>query len=211
MEPNRFEEIAPGHHGKDSLPQVGSRTARPGDAHSAVTVTSWSVDLDDWGRFLRATFDEWGAKDVGRVKVNLFETVIAQLNGRPALICTSSPFCGKNVAVEHDGRVYSCDHVVHPEHEIGRVGGRGIGEMVFSRAQLEFGLAKCNSLSRHCRECDHLGLCWGECPRTRLLRTSEGEPNLSYLCRGWKSFFNHARPLIERMGLAPALTGGSPS
>ncbi len=200
VEPNRFEETAPGHHGKDSLPQIGSPTARPGGAHSAVT--SWSVDPDDWGRFLCATFDAWAANDVGQVKVNLFETVIAQLDGRPALICTSSPFCGKNVAVEHDGRVYSCDHFVYPEHEIGRIGERSIGEMVFSRAQLEFGLAKCNALARQCRECAHLKLCWGECPRTRLLRTREGEPNLSYLCRGWKSFFNHAVPLIERMGLA---------
>jgi len=202
VEPNRFEEIAPGHHSADALAEVGSPTGRPGHAHS--TVTSWSVDPDDWGRFLCAIFDEWAAKDVARVKVNLFETMIAQLNGRPALICTSSPFCGKNVAVEHDGRVYSCDHFVYPEHEIGRIGERSIGEIVFSRAQLEFGLAKCNSLSRRCKECDHLNLCWGDCPRTRLLRTRDGEPSLSYLCRGWKSIFNHARPLIERMRLAPA-------
>src|SRR6266496_1462994 len=77
VEPNRFEEIAPGHHSAESLPEIGSPTGRPGHAHSAVT--SWSVDPDDWGRFLCATFDEWAAKDVGRVKVNLFETMLAQL------------------------------------------------------------------------------------------------------------------------------------
>lgn len=202
VEPNRFEEIAPGHHGEGSLPETGSPTARPGHPHSAVT--NWSVDPDDWGRFLCATFDEWATKDVGRVKVNLFETVIAQLNGKPALICTSSPFCGKNVALEHDGRVYSCDHFVYPEHEIGRIGERSLSEIVFSRRQLEFGLAKRNSLSRQCRECAYLNLCWGECPRTRLLRTREGEGNLSYLCRGWKSFFDHALPLLERMGIGAA-------
>lgn len=198
VEPNRFEEIAPGHHCDGSLPENGSPTARPGHPRSAVT--SWSVDPDDWGRFLCSIFDEWATRDVGRVKVNLFETVIAQLHGRPALICTSSPFCGKNVAVEHDGRVYACDHFVYPEHEIGRIGERSLSEIVFSRRQLEFGLAKSTSLSRQCRECPHLKLCWGECPRTRLLRTREGEGNLSYLCRGWRRFFDHALPLMERMG-----------
>ena len=36
--------------------------------------------------------------DVGRVKVNLFESMLAQMSGKPALLCTSSPICGKNVA-----------------------------------------------------------------------------------------------------------------
>jgi uncharacterized protein len=198
VEPSGFERIAPGHHARESLPVVGSPASRPGHAESAVT--SWSVDPEDWGGFLCATFDEWSERDVGRVKVNHFESLIAQLDGRPALSCTSSPFCGKNVAVEHDGRVYSCDHFVYPEHELGRIGERSIGEVVFSRAQLEFGLGKCRSLARQCKECSYLGLCWGECPRTRILRTGDGEPNLSYLCRGWKRFFAHAVPLLELKG-----------
>ena len=75
--------------------------------------------------------------------------------------------------------------------------------MVFSLRQLEFGLDKHNSLPSECRSCRFLKLCWGECPRTRILRTREGEGNLSYLCAGWKRFFEHATPRIEvrRKGL----------
>ena len=71
-------------------------------------------------------------------------------------------------------------------YELGKVGDQTLAEMVFSLKQLEFGLDKHNSLPSECRSCPYLKLCWGECPRTRILKTREGEGNLSYLCRGWK-------------------------
>jgi uncharacterized protein len=153
----------------------------------------WSVGAEEWGTFLKEIFDEWYARDRGRVKINLFESMFAQLRGEQALNCTSSPFCGKNVVLEHDGRVYACDHYVYPEYEIGNIRERSLGEMVFSLRQLEFGLDKYNSLPRECRGCRHLHLCGGECPRTRIVYTRKGEGNLSYLCQGWKMFFDHAK------------------
>ena len=114
------------------------------------------------------------------------------------MICTSSPICGKNIAVESDGRVYSCDHFVYPEYQIGDLGERSLAEIVFSLKQLEFGLNKHNSLPSDCRSCAYLKLCWGECPRTRILRTREGEGNLSYLCSGWKLFYGHVLPQVSR-------------
>jgi uncharacterized protein len=42
-------------------------------------------------------------------------------------------------------------------------------------------------------------LCWGECPRTRIYRTREGEGNLSYLCSGWKRFYAHTVPRARRV------------
>jgi uncharacterized protein len=206
VEPRAFESVAPGHLGPGQLASFDSPRARPG--HPMSIVTEWSVDPDDWGTFLAAVFDEWASHDVGNVKINLFESLIAQLRGRPSMLCTSSPVCGKNVAVENDGRVYSCDHYVYPEYEIGRIGERPMREMVFSLRQLEFGLDKHNSLPSACKECPYLKLCWGECPRTRLLTTGPGETNLSYLCRGWKRFYAHALPKIGvRRGALPVVAG----
>jgi uncharacterized protein len=196
VEPRQFERVAPGHWPDRELAQANSQRARPG--HPFSIVTEWSVDPDDWGSFLSAIFDEWLAHDRARVRVNLFETMLDQLAGRPAHLCTQSPICGKNVALENDGRVYSCDHYVYPEFELGRLGERPLAEIVFSLAQLEFGLAKFNTLPSECRSCDYLKLCWGECPRTRLLKTRPGEGNLSYLCSGWKRFYGHAVPRAPR-------------
>jgi uncharacterized protein len=205
VEPHHFEKIAPGYVPVEPGGGRASSTPFPPGA------TGWSVGPDQWGTFLSCVFDEWHPRDRGMVKVNLFETILAQLRGEPALICTSAPFCGKNVALEHDGRVYSCDHYVYPGYEIGNIAVQPLGEIVFSLRQLEFGLAKHSSLPGECRSCRHLGLCGGECPRTRILPTRRGEGNLSWLCRGWKKFFDHALPrLAEGDGEGPNETKGEP-
>jgi uncharacterized protein len=200
VEPKQFETTAPGRYSRNSTPEADSAMSRPG--HPLSAVTNWSVDPYEWGHFLCAVFDEWARNDAGTVKINPFETIIAQMNGRPAMICATSPFCGKNIAVEQDGRVYACDHYVYPEYQIGKVGDCSLSEMVFSLKQLEFGLNKYNTLPIECRRCRYLSLCGGECPRTRLLRTRNGSGQLSYLCRGWKKFFKHALPLIQRMNFS---------
>jgi uncharacterized protein len=190
VEPRAFATTAPDRHDADALPLAGTLRARA--THAQSVVTEWSVAPRDWGRFLMAVFDEWAAHDRGKVKINLLESFILQLRGQPSLMCTSSPVCGKNIAIEHDGRVFACDHYVYPEHEIGRIGDTSLADMVFSLKQLEFGLKKFNTLPSACRRCTYLNLCWGECPRTRLLRTREGDGNISYLCEGWKLFYAHA-------------------
>jgi uncharacterized protein len=193
VEPRKFENVPSGFSADTASAENGT-----GLGQYVFGVTDWSVDSEDWGRFLSQIFDEWYARDKKYVKINLFETISAQLKGLPALICTSSPYCGKNVVLEHDGRVYACDHFVYPKYEIGTIAEQSLGEMVFSLKQLEFGLSKYNSLARKCRSCRHLKLCWGECPRTRILPTRPGEGKLSYLCQGWKKFFDHAVPVLSR-------------
>jgi serine-type anaerobic sulfatase-maturating enzyme len=206
VEPRNFERVAPGHYAERDLCPAGSPRARPD--HPFSIVTPWSVDPDAWGDFLSGVFDEWVAHDRGRIKINLFESMFAQLAGQPAHLCTQSPVCGKNLALENDGRVYSCDHFVYPEYELGNLEDHSLAELVFSLRQLEFGLAKHNTLPSECKSCPYLKLCWGECPRTRLLATRPGEGTLSYLCSGWKRFYGHVLPRLTRRagseGLVPA-------
>jgi uncharacterized protein len=197
IEPKDFETTAPQYWEASKLPIVGTPAAKPGSPDSVVT--DWSVDPDDWGVFLCKCFDEWCGKDVGRVLVNLFETAVAQTMGMPAQICIFNDFCGKALAIEQDGSVYCCDHYVYPEYRLGNIRERPIWEMVFSRRQMEFGLGKRDALPGYCRRCPHLKLCWGECPKNRLIRTPDGEVGLNYLCGGLKRFFAHAEPHIKRI------------
>jgi uncharacterized protein len=192
VEPRRFDDETSDKTAK----HVSNQRDRLGQLF--VGAMDWSVGSEDWGTFLMQIFDEWYAKDRGRVKINLFESMFAQLRGEQALNCTSSPFCGKNVVLEQDGRVYACDHYVYPEYEIGNIREQSLGKMVFSLRQLEFGLDKYNSLPKECRRCRYLNLCGGECPRTRILYTRKDEGYLSYLCEGWKMFFEHALNSLRR-------------
>lgn len=187
VEPRSFAGQAPASLPASALPTVGSERARPG--HPLSIVTDWSVDPVDYGHFLCAVWDDWLAHDFGRIHVNLFETAVAQSLGLPAQTCTQAPICGKALALEHDGEVYSCDHFVYPEYRLGNLLQTHLGDLAFSAPQVAFGLAKHDRLPGDCRQCPHLNLCWGECPKNRLLRTASGEAGLNYLCEGFKRFY----------------------
>jgi uncharacterized protein len=192
-----FETTAPQKWDSSGLPKVDSPEARPDHPNSIVT--DWSVDPEEYGYFLSRVFDEWRRKDLGKVLVNHFETLVAQHLGQPSQICIYNEFCGKGVAVEHDGSVYSCDHYVYPEYRLGTLREKQLADMVFSPAQVKFGYAKSEALPRYCRECSYLKDCWGECPKNRLILTPDGEPGLNYLCAGLKKFYKHALPEIEQL------------
>jgi radical SAM protein with 4Fe4S-binding SPASM domain len=167
--------------------------------HPDSIVTDWSVDPDDWGYFLCKVFDQWHRNDLCKVLVNHFETLVAQHMGQGSQLCIYSEFCGKGVAVENDGGVYSCDHYVYPEYRLGNIMDASLDAQVFSRTQVKFGYAKNETLPKYCRQCPYLTDCWGECPKNRVIRTADGEPGLNYLCRGFKHYFAHAIPAVDRI------------
>ena len=197
VEYKSFERTAPQTLSGDTLPRDGDPEARPGHPHSVVT--DWSVDPDDYGYFLCRVFDRWASRDVGKVLVNHFETLVAQQAGLGSQLCIYAEFCGKAVAIEHDGSVYACDHYVYPEYRLGNIRDRQLHHLAFSRAQVRFGYAKNETLPRYCRECEYLSACWGECPKNRVIRTADGDVGLNYLCRGLKAFFAHALPDVRRI------------
>jgi len=203
VEPRAFTSASPATIPPADRPILGDPRARPGSAGSIVT--DWSVDPDDYGTFLCTIWEEWMARDFGRVFVNHFETAVAQALGMPAQTCVSSPVCGKALAVEHDGSLFSCDHFVYPDFRLGNILETHEGDLAFSRRQVEFGLGKSDSLPGYCRACEHLDLCWGECPKNRLVRTPDGEPGLNYLCAALKRFYSRVRrdlpEIRRRLGL----------
>jgi uncharacterized protein len=192
-----FESTAPGTWEPSSLPVVGTPESKPG--HPDSVVTDWSVDAEEYGYFLCKVWDEWQSRDVGKVLVNFCETLVAQHMGQPSQLCVFAEYCGKGLAIEHDGGVYACDHYVYPEYRRGNVHSRKLADMVFDPEQVRFGYAKSEKLPKYCLDCAFLGDCWGECPKNRLLRTPDGEPGLNYLCPGLKRFFAHAVPEAKRM------------
>lgn len=204
VEPVGFKQGAPALLPAASAPTQHERRARPGVPDAIVT--EWSVDPVDYGAFLSAVWDEWMGTDIGRVHVNLFETAVAQAAGMPAQMCTQGEFCGKALAVEHDGQVFACDHFVYPEYRSGSIHDVHLGNLAFSPAQQKFGMDKRDTLPRQCRECDYLRLCYGECPKNRLIRTDDGQPGLNYLCSGLYAFYEHIGPdvvrILQRIGHA---------
>ncbi|MDA2939089.1 anaerobic sulfatase-maturation protein, partial [Acidobacteria bacterium AH-259-A15] len=154
-------------------------------------VSEWSVEADQYGRFLCAIFDEWVRKDVGRYYVQIFDVALASWSGMDQSLCVFRETCGSALAIEHNGDLYSCDHFVYPENKLGNILENPLESMVNSAQQRKFGQDKHDTLPRYCRQCDVRFACNGECPKHRFIRTPDGEEGLNYLCAGYKIFFHH--------------------
>jgi len=155
-------------------------------------VTDWSIESKDWGTFLSSIWHEWYKHDFGHVFVDQFENIISIMFGHGAQKCVNSQICGKALAIEHNGDVYSCDHFVYPEYKLGNISKVHQGDLVFSESQKKFGYAKSNNLPNYCQSCEFLSVCWGECPKNRISLTPSGESGLNYLCQGLKIFYTTA-------------------
>lgn len=171
---------------------------RPIYLQRGALVTERSVGAEPFGRFLSAIFDEWVTRDVGKVFVQTFDVALGSWVGQHNL-CIISPTCGRALALEHNGDVYSCDHFVEPGYLLGNIGKTHMMKLAASPAQLKFGQDKFDTLPRYCRDCEVLFACYGECPRNRFVSTPDGEPGLNYLCAGYQQFFKHIDPAMKAM------------
>lgn len=196
VEPKDFRTEAPGRWNAADMPVMGTSVVKS-------FVTDWSVDPDDFGEFLCQTFDLWLKKGLGRVLVNWFESLVGQWMNQPPQLCTLGKVCGRAMAIEKDGSVYSCDHFVYPEYRLGNLREDRLADMALSAQQQKFGCDKYDTLPEYCKNCKYNFACNGECPKNRFLRTPDGEPGLNYLCSGIRRFLAHADPhlhnIVERL------------
>jgi uncharacterized protein len=159
----------------------------------------WNVPAQKWGDFLIAVFDEWVKQDVGNYYVQYFDATLANLAGEKPGVCTMAKTCGHAGVMEFNGDVYSCDHFVYPDYKLGNINTHTLVEMMYSEKQSKFGTDKYDTLPRQCFDCPFLSLCYGECPKNRIIQTADGEPGLNYLCEGYYAFFDHVAPYMEFM------------
>jgi uncharacterized protein len=166
-------------------------------ADSPTGVSPETMPAGAWGEFLCTVFDEWVDRDIGRIKVQIFEEASRTAFGQEHSLCLFRPTCGDIPVVECNGDFYPCDHFVDAGHRFGNIRETPLVDLLESPAQRAFGQVKRDGLPRICRECEVLAMCHGECPKNRFLRTPDGEAGWNYLCPGYRRFFNHVRPFVE--------------
>lgn len=177
---------------------VGFLPAVERSVESAGGVGPYTPSAEAYGIFLCKIFDEWIARDVGRITVQTFDEAARPLLGIEHSLCVFRETCGQIPVLEHNGDFFPCDHYVDREHRLGNIRETHLNELLDSAPQKSFGNAKRDTLPRYCRDCEVLAMCNGGCLKYRFIRTPDGEPGLNYLCAGLKRFFTHSsQPLAD--------------
>ena len=176
----------------------GRHLASINDATDA-PVTDFSVTPEQWGSFLCGLFDEWVKQDIGRVFVQIFDSMLANWVGVAPGSCIYAKECGHAGVMEYNGDVYSCDHFVFPQYKLGNINECTLIEMLYGEKQRRFSQLKYNKLPRQCKECRWAFACHGECPKNRFVNDRYGNPGLNYLCAGYRRFFEHIAPTMDEM------------
>ncbi|MGL1891168.1 MAG: anaerobic sulfatase maturase [Spirochaetaceae bacterium] len=159
-------------------------------------VSSRTVPPESLGNFMSEIFKLWAKEDVGKIYIGHFDMLLGRYMGYPASFCVHSKTCGTALAMEHNGNVYSCDHFVDPEHELGNIKNTTMVDMVNGEKQITFGDDKFDKLPTKCLECNYLTLCYGACPKNRL------KDDLNYLCQGYYNFYSFTEPYFVAMANA---------
>jgi len=166
-------------------------------SNSRKIVGKRSVEPLRWGSFLVSVFQKWLEHDIGTISVQNFDVTLGQYLGVPSSLCVHSQNCGKALALEHNGNVYSCDHFVDPKYFVGNIMKDELADIVSSDTQVAFGMSKHETLVQECLHCPYLPLCNGGCLRNRLLQQDGGKKN--YLCEGYRYYYEKTSPVFSAM------------
>jgi uncharacterized protein len=148
-------------------------------------VGSRGLDPVLWGNFLVEVFNHWLKDGLGRVSIQLFDATYTRTAQGCETFCVHAHECGRQLAVERNGTVYSCDHYVEPSSVLGNITDLSFDSMLNSETQKQF-ITNSTNHDDACHGCKVKGLCQSGCPKHR---DASGK---NKLCEGYYQFFTHS-------------------
>ena len=161
--------------------------------------TPYNVSPLGYGRFLTDVFDVWYERDVGRVNVRTFESLVGRFAGVDELgVCTMGNYCDHYLVVEKEGDVYPCDFFVDPKYNLGSIMETPLVDLYVSDRERAFSQIK-GRYAAECRTCRWLDLCFGGCPKDRLCGGGGSLADRTPLCEGLKFFYDHTAERLRSL------------
>jgi uncharacterized protein len=157
----------------------------------------FAITGDAWGDFLCELFDEWLKTGVFKVSIRLFDSLLEFMMYGNYSTCTMAGDCRHYFVVEHNGDIYPCDFFVDPKLKLGNIMDTGWETFQNSSLYGAFGQQK-NEWNHLCNSCPHLMYCSGDCLKHRIY-AGNNPKNISWLCSGWKKFYDHAIPKLKEL------------
>jgi len=155
----------------------------------------FTIAGEEWGRFLMEIFDLWNVRDTRRVSIRHHDALMAFFMDGSRSMCTMGGSCSDYFVVEHNGDVYPCDFYVERDLSLGNVMDRDWAGFARSPVRTKFATQKAG-WAEVCNTCSHLQYCSGDC-----LKNRENSPKGagSWLCDGWRLFYDHAAPELRNL------------
>ena len=157
----------------------------------------FSITGEEWGTFLCDLFEVWIRRDINRISIRLFDSILNYLVYGQYNVCYMGTNCCQYFVVEYDGNVYPCDFFVREDLLLGNVKTGTWDEFIKSKVFNEFGSQK-SIWNKTCNECPFIYLCNGDCQKFRFDDYQKGD-TLSILCKGWKKFYTNALPQFKSL------------
>jgi uncharacterized protein len=153
----------------------------------------FSVTAAQYGEFMCRLLDRWCKHGLNKLSIRDFDSILSWcINGKHTL-CTFDKRCASYIVVEHNGDAFCCDFFVEPQWRLGNILETNIGALAASSRKLSFIRAKQN-LSNECFLCRHVNLCRSGCMKDKMSFLKNQVNSRSYLCEGYKMFFDYAMP-----------------
>lgn len=176
------------------IPGMDFRSDEPG------TPARYLITPEEYGEFLRATFDLWYNGGNPVMSVRFFDNMLGLYAGRRAEICTHSRTCPATLVLEHNGDAYPCDFYMGGEWRLGNIGTARLDTLLSHLSYLRFRCLK-ERLPEQCRRCEWLKFCYGGCPRNRERDASGNAIGADYFCASYREFFAHAHEKLSSLAL----------
>jgi uncharacterized protein len=159
--------------------------------------TDFSCSAGQLGRWMLDVFEQWAARDVGRVSVRFIDDALHSIIYGRSSTCVHSERCASAYVLEWNGDLYACDHFVYKDWRIGNLMETPLLDLVTSDRVEAFAALK-TDLPQPCRGCEYLAMCWGGCPKHH--RPIGRDPaRYNHFCEGYKMFFKRALPELKRI------------
>ncbi|NOZ74029.1 MAG: anaerobic sulfatase maturase [FCB group bacterium] len=155
----------------------------------------FTITADDWGTFLCDIFDEWSRTDTRKVSVRLFDSILAVIVDGVYTECSMDRNCCQYFVVEYNGDVFPCDFYVESDLKLGNIMEDSWEALLQSSKYSVFGQQK-TAWNPACSGCEYLQYCSGDCLKHRQNNRPQG---LSWLCAGWKQFYQHSISDFQRL------------
>jgi uncharacterized protein len=159
----------------------------------------FTITGQQWGDFLCEIFDQWYTADTRRVSIRLFDSILSLMLTGNYTLCHLGGYCNHYFVVEYNGDVYPCDFFVDTSKRLGNIMDNTWTELTQSPLYEQFGAQKAQ-WNPQCYTCKYLRYCSGDCLKHRFYGAEKPEQT-SWLCQGWRQFYEHALPRLELLAL----------